>query len=81
MPRTVIHTSVTERLEILDEHGQIDPDLDPGLPPERLLAFFRDMLHARLFDDKALKVNPWVVVGLCIGVSVLLLLLGALFPT
>ena len=32
-------------------------------------------------DDKALKVNPWVVVGVCIGVSVLLLVLGVMFPT
>ncbi len=32
-------------------------------------------------DDKALKVNPWVVVGLCISISVLVLALGVLFPT
>jgi preprotein translocase subunit Sec61beta len=32
-------------------------------------------------DDKALKVNPWLVVGLCIGVSVLVMVLGTLFPT
>lgn len=32
-------------------------------------------------DDKALKVNPWLVVGLCIAVSVLVLVLGAVFPT
>lgn len=32
-------------------------------------------------DDKALKLNPWVVVGLCIGVSVFVLVVGMLFPT
>ncbi len=32
-------------------------------------------------DDKALKINPWIVVGLCIGVSVLVLALGVLYPT
>ena len=32
-------------------------------------------------DDKALKVNPWLVVALCIVVSVLVLTLGALAPT
>ncbi|MBU0684496.1 MAG: preprotein translocase subunit Sec61beta [Thermoplasmatota archaeon] len=32
-------------------------------------------------DDKALKVNPWVVVGLCISVSVLVVALGVFFPT
>ncbi|HEX7393041.1 MAG TPA: preprotein translocase subunit Sec61beta [Thermoplasmata archaeon] len=31
-------------------------------------------------DDKALKVNPWIVVGLCIAVSALVLVLGAIFP-
>jgi pyruvate dehydrogenase E1 component alpha subunit len=57
MPRTVIHTGVTERLEILDKDGRIDPELDPGLPPERLLEFMGAMLRARLFDDKALKLQ------------------------
>lgn len=32
-------------------------------------------------DDKALKVNPWVVVGLCIAASTLVLVLGTLYPT
>ena len=32
-------------------------------------------------DEKALKVNPWLVVGLCIAVSIVVLLLGALYPT
>lgn len=32
-------------------------------------------------DDKALKVNPWLVVALCIVVSVLVMTLGALAPT
>lgn len=32
-------------------------------------------------DDKALKVNPWIVVGLCVGVSVFVLALGVMFPT
>ncbi len=57
MPRTVIHTGVTERLEILDKDGRIDPELDPGLAPEILLGFHRAMLQARLFDDKALKLQ------------------------
>ena len=32
-------------------------------------------------DDKALKISPWVVVGLCIGASALVLILGTLYPT
>jgi preprotein translocase subunit Sec61beta len=38
----------------------------------------------RYFDaeeDVALKINPWVVVGLCISLSALVLILTALFPT
>lgn len=38
----------------------------------------------RYFDaeeDVAIKVNPWLVVGLCIGLSVLVLMVSALFPT
>ncbi|MCU0859088.1 MAG: preprotein translocase subunit Sec61beta [Thermoplasmata archaeon] len=32
-------------------------------------------------DDKALKVNPWLVVGLCVGTSVIVILFGVLYPT
>jgi preprotein translocase subunit Sec61beta len=32
-------------------------------------------------DDKALKVNPWFVVALCIATSVVVILFGALYPT
>jgi preprotein translocase subunit Sec61beta len=32
-------------------------------------------------DDKALKVNPWIVVGLCIATSAIVIILGALYPT
>jgi len=31
-------------------------------------------------DDKALKVNPWFVVAMCVAVSALVLILGAIFP-
>ena len=32
-------------------------------------------------DDKAIKVSPWLVVGLCIGVSAIVIVLGSLYPT
>ncbi len=32
-------------------------------------------------DDKALKVNPWIVVGMCVVVSVIVLVLGVMYPT
>jgi len=38
----------------------------------------------RYFDaeeDVALKMNPWIVVGLCIGLSAVIVIMSALFPT
>ncbi len=38
----------------------------------------------RYFDaeeDVALKINPWIVVGLCIGLSAFILIMTAIFPT
>jgi len=32
-------------------------------------------------DDKALKINPWFVVGFCIAVSVIVMALGVIYPT
>lgn len=32
-------------------------------------------------EDVALKINPWMVVGLCVGLSVLVLIMDILFPT
>ena len=32
-------------------------------------------------DDKALKINPWFVVAMCITVSVVVLVLGTVYPT
>jgi preprotein translocase subunit Sec61beta len=32
-------------------------------------------------DEKALKINPWFVVAMCIAASVVVLVLGALYPT
>lgn len=38
----------------------------------------------RYFDaeeDVALKINPWVVVGLCIALSAIVLIMAAAFPS
>jgi len=32
-------------------------------------------------DEKALKINPWFVVAMCIATSVVVVVLGALYPT
>lgn len=32
-------------------------------------------------DEKALKINPWFVVAMCVTVSVVVLVLGTVYPT
>ncbi len=32
-------------------------------------------------DEKALKVNPWLVVGLSVVISTVILILGVVYPT
>jgi len=32
-------------------------------------------------DDKALKVNPWLVVGLCVATFAIVIVLGFIYPT
>ncbi|MDR3570406.1 MAG: pyruvate dehydrogenase (acetyl-transferring) E1 component subunit alpha [Syntrophobacteraceae bacterium] len=41
-------------LSILDQEGQIDQELDPHLPGELLLKFYRAMVLARRFDERML---------------------------
>jgi preprotein translocase subunit Sec61beta len=38
----------------------------------------------RYFDaeeDVALKISPWIVVGMCVAISAIVLILNAIFPT
>ncbi len=57
MPRERIYQAVTERLTILDPEGRVDAELMPDLTPEQLVELYRDMVTARAFDDKALKMQ------------------------
>jgi pyruvate dehydrogenase E1 component alpha subunit len=41
-------------LSILDQEGEIDQSLDPQLPEELLLKFYRTMVLARRFDERML---------------------------
>jgi pyruvate dehydrogenase E1 component alpha subunit len=45
-----------ETFRILDQDGTAGP-LDPGLPPDLLLNMYRSMVQARVFDEKALKLQ------------------------
>lgn len=63
MPLKTAKTFKIPYLQILDERGVIDPKLDPKLRPEQLLALYRGMLHARVADQRMLKLQRQGRVG------------------
>lgn len=52
MPRKLIETFSVEYLQVLNEAGQVDSQLDPGIPAEDLRRLYRSMLLARLLDRR-----------------------------
>jgi len=44
-------------LRILNEKGEADPDLDPGLDEKTLVKAYKTMILARVADDKAVKLQ------------------------
>jgi pyruvate dehydrogenase E1 component alpha subunit len=44
-------------VQVLDEKGRVDPSFDPGLDGEQLVALYRNMLLARLFDRRAVRLQ------------------------
>ncbi|MBB5348234.1 pyruvate dehydrogenase (acetyl-transferring) E1 component subunit alpha [Desulfoprunum benzoelyticum] len=58
MPRSDIAvTDSLESLSILDEHGNLDRDLEPQLSKARLLELYRAMLLGRRFDERLLDLQ------------------------
>lgn len=56
MPRTTLDIPPSlEYLSILDEDGNLDEDLDPGLDDDFLKELHRVMLLSRRFDDRRLR--------------------------
>jgi pyruvate dehydrogenase E1 component alpha subunit len=58
MPRKII--DIPDRIEfigVLDEHGQLDESLAPGLSTELLLKLHRTMLLGRRFDERLLSLQ------------------------
>jgi pyruvate dehydrogenase E1 component alpha subunit len=54
MPRRPVPLDPVETLSVLDEHGRLDPALDPGLPADDLRRIYRTCLVARRFDERML---------------------------
>ena len=58
MPRKTIYTpTAVEYLSILDEQGQVDPELEPKLPHEFLRRLHDAMVLARRFDERMLSLQ------------------------
>ena len=58
MPREHITiNNKLERLSILDEHGNLDKELEPNIPNETLLKLYRYMLLGRRFDERMLDLQ------------------------
>jgi len=58
MPRSDIAvTDSLEYLSILDEHGNLDRELEPQLSAEQLLDLYRAMVRGRRFDERLLDLQ------------------------
>ena len=52
-----------EHLSIIDENGQVDASLDPGLPEDLLLRLYKAMLLGRRFDERMLVLQRQGKIG------------------
>ena len=57
MPLETIQTFNISRLEILDEQGRVDEQLEPDLSPEQLLKLHRAMTLSRMADVRMLNLQ------------------------
>lgn len=64
MPRSDIEIDLRlEEMHVLDENGDVDEDLDPGLDRDELIEMARVMLLARRFDERRLKLQQQGRIG------------------
>ncbi|GAB4251169.1 MAG: pyruvate dehydrogenase (acetyl-transferring) E1 component subunit alpha [Thermoleophilia bacterium] len=57
MPVTTLVTFSVERVEVMDEEGNVDESLMPDLTPERIRALYEIMVLTRRFDERMLKLQ------------------------
>jgi len=57
MPRMTLANFSVEYLQILDEQGNVDAQLEPDLAPDDLLRLYRGMVRARELDQRMLKLQ------------------------
>jgi pyruvate dehydrogenase E1 component subunit alpha len=63
MPSEVIARFNVSHLQILDENGKVDKELEPKLSKEKLLEIYRVMMTARRLDERLLKMQRQGRVG------------------
>ncbi|MFB6166839.1 MAG: pyruvate dehydrogenase (acetyl-transferring) E1 component subunit alpha, partial [Candidatus Nanohaloarchaea archaeon] len=57
MPREEVASFTVEKLQVLDEDGNLDEDLEPELEDEELLEMYRVMKRSRRLDEKAIALQ------------------------
>jgi pyruvate dehydrogenase E1 component alpha subunit len=57
MPLDVIESFEIKRLNILDEKGNVDPDLEPDLSEDQLIYLYESMMRSRLMDARMLNLQ------------------------
>ncbi len=57
MPRKVLESFNVSYLQILDDEGHADKDLEPELPPDSLRTLYRTMVLARQLDQRMLALQ------------------------
>lgn len=57
MPIETAGTFSIPYLRVLNESGDVDPELDPGLSQEEAVRLYKAMVFARLADDRRLKLQ------------------------
>ncbi|RJO67100.1 MAG: pyruvate dehydrogenase (acetyl-transferring) E1 component subunit alpha [Myxococcales bacterium] len=63
MPTRKLATWSIDYMQVLDEHGKVDPKLEPKLSKDQLLVLYQSMVFARWADDRALKLQRQGRVG------------------
>src|SRR4029078_12190781 len=68
MARRGLKSFTIDHLQILDQDGNVDPQLAPKIPDNDLRALYRTMLKARLVDDRMYKLQAQGRMGTFPGV-------------
>jgi pyruvate dehydrogenase E1 component alpha subunit len=69
MPRHQVESFRVEYLQVLDEHGVLDRDLEPAIPADDLQRLYRTMLLTRQLDRRMTTLQQQGRIGTFAGVS------------